>query len=705
MNDATPGNAASVPALLNQAQTLGRQGRRAEAEQMLRRVLTLAPDHFDALHHLGILRFQAGDKDDALGLLSRACDRNPGSCLAHFNRGIVLEALGRNEEALACYDRAIALEPGLAAAHFNRGQIHRKTGRDREALADFERAIALQPDFAEAHNNRGNVLQDLGRHPEALASFDEAIRRRPDFALAHLNRAGVLRVLGRAQEALAIFDRAVALMPGLAEAHGNRGIVLCELNRHPEALESLDRALALKPGFAEAHGYRGRALRALNRHAEALASLDRALVLKPGLVEAHLERGGALRALGRPQEALESHDRALALMPDLAEAHTNRAVVLRDLNRHPEALASLDRALALKPDSAETYNNRGNVLRDLGRPAEAIAGYEQAIRLRPDFAEAYMNLGIQKLLLGDYAGGWPLYEWRRKTDQFAEWRRDFPQPVWTGGPIAGKTILLYAEQGLGDTLQFLRYVPRVEALGARVILEIPAPLAALTQTLASDCTRIIRGETPPAFDLHCPLMSLPLALGTTVETIPAEIPYLAADARKVGEVRTRLGTRSGKRIGLAWSGYAGHRNDRDRSLALRRLEPLLQPGLEFHSLQRDIRPDDMAALAELSRIRRHQDELRDFSDTAALISELDLVITVDTSIAHLAGALGKPAWLMLSTRPDWRWMTERSDSPWYPTLRLFRQKSAGDWDGVVEDIAESLSVSTSQGKSNSGHQR
>lgn len=694
MNEAIPGNGqttTSVPALLQQALALSQQRRLPEAEQVLRRALALAPDSFDALHHLGILRFQAGDKDDALGFLTLACERDPRNALAQYNRGIVLEALARQDDALDCYDRAIALDPGFVAALFNRGQVHRKSGRNREALADFERALALKPDFAEAHNNRGNTLQDLGRHQEALASFDEAIRRKPDFALAHLNRGVTLRALGRAQEALAIFDRAVALMPGIAEAHANRGIVLRDLNRPHEALENLDRAIALKPDFAEAHSYRGRVLRDLNRHAEALENLDRALALKPGLAEAHLDRGGALRALGRPQEALTAYDRALALMPDLAEAHANRAIVLRDLNRHPEALEHLDRALALKPDSAEAHNNRGNVLRDLNRPAEAIISYEQAIQLKPDFAEAHMNLGIQKLLLGDYAGGWPLYEWRRKTDQFTEWRREFTQPEWTGEQsVAGKTVLLYAEQGLGDAIQFMRYVPRVEALGATVLLEILAPLAALAGTLRARARRIIKGETLPDFDLQCPLMSLPLAFGTRVETLPAEIPYLTADPRKVEEVRARLGARSRTRIGLAWSGYAGHRNDRDRSLALRRLEPLLRLDFEFHSLQRDIRPDDLAALAGFTQLRPHQDEIKDFSDTAALMSELDLVITVDTSVAHLAGALGKPTWLMLSTRPDWRWMTERSDSPWYPTLRLFRQKNTGDWDGMIAEIVAEL---------------
>lgn len=302
-----------------------------------------------------------------------------------------------------------------------------------------------------------------------------------------------------------------------------------------------------------------------------------------------------------------------------------------------------------------------------------------------------MNLGIQKLLLGDYAGGWPLYEWRRKTDQFAEWRRMFTQPEWTGEqPIAGKTLLLYAEQGLGDAIQFMRYVPQAEALGATVILEIPSPLATLSDTLNARARRIIKGETPPDFDLHCPLMSLPLAFGTRVDTIPAAIPYLGVDPRKAADVRARLGAKSVTRIGLAWSGYAGHRNDRDRSLALRALEPLLRLEFEYHSLQRDIRPDDAAVLAEFARVRSHQDELRDFSDTAALISEMDLVITVDTSVAHLAGALGKTTWVMLPTRPDWRWMTARSDSPWYPSVRLFRQKSAGDWGRVIEEMITEL---------------
>ncbi len=529
-------------------------------------------------------------------------------------------------------------------------------GRYEEALRFITAACAIQPDDYIVHCNQGKVFQELKRYAEALASYDRTLSLKSDYAPAYYNRGSVLYDLQRNEDALASYDKAIALIPGYAEAYNNRGNVLKDLQRYAEALASYDKAIALNPGYALAYN----------------------------------NRGTALEQLGRYQEALACYAKVIALKPDLAPAYNNQGNVLKELGRYQEALASYDSALSLKPDYAEAHNNRGNALKDLGRYEEALASYSKAISLYPDFAEAYYNKSHLKLLLGDYKEGWPLYEWRWKTSQ-KDLVRNFKQPLWLGDrPIAGQTILLHAEQGLGDVIQMVRYVTMVEALGATVILELPASLVPLLRTLKGASTLVASGDTLPAFDLHCPLMTLPLAFKTSVDSIPAPVPYLAADPQKLLAWRERLGIKGSPRIGLAWSGNPQHKNDRNRSTALRTFEPLLGLDCEYHALQKEIRAEDKLALAEFTDIQAHEDQLKDFADTAALVAELDLVITVDSSVAHLAGAMGKAVWILLPYDPDYRWLTARSDSPWYPTVRLFRQHSIGDWEGVIRDISSVL---------------
>jgi hypothetical protein len=333
------------------------------------------------------------------------------------------------------------------------------------------------------------------------------------------------------------------------------------------------------------------------------------------------------------------------------------------------------------------------VLLALRRFDEALSCYERAAGMRPDFAEAHFHEGCCRLLTGDFQRGWQKYEWRwLLADQRAEARRNFSQPLWTGvQDIAGKTLLLHAEQGFGDTIQFCRYLPLVVERGAKVILEVQPALAALMRTLPCPMQVIVKGEALPAFDLHCPLLSLPRAFGTELTTIPPTIPYLCASAAAATNWRSRLDAMRRPRVGLAWSGSPTHKNDHNRSLAL---EPLLSAldGIEATtiSLQREVRTADAAILLERSNLVRLGEELKDFSDTAALISNLDLVVSVDTAVAHLAGALAKPVWVLLSYNPDWRWLLDRDDSPWYPTARLFRQDESRAWDGVLGRLSSAL---------------
>jgi hypothetical protein len=410
------------------------------------------------------------------------------------------------------------------------------------------------------------------------------------------------------------------------------------------------------------------------------------------MASAWLGRGNVFCALNRNDDALAAYDKALTLNRDFAEAWLGRGHVFRNAGRHEEALAAYERVLALKPDLPEAWFSRGNVFFDLNRDDEALQDFEKAISLRPANAEALLNKSLVKLSLGDFEEGWALYEWRWKSKFFSSPVRHFSQKPWLGdADIAGKTVLVHSEQGFGDTIQFYRYLAKLEKLGCKVILETPAPLVPLFTAQKSNFEIITWGATHPQFDLHCPLMSLPHAFKTTLQTIPASIPYLFSSSDKLDHWRTKLDKKGKPRVGLAWS--ANSRNtDTRRNIPLELLLPKMSTGIEWHSLQKDVPEDDRSGLKSIPAIVDYTASLNDFSDTAALIAELDLVISVDTVVAHLAGALGKSVWILLPFHPDFRWLRGRTDSPWYPTARLFRQTHNGDWGGVIDQVSRELQM-------------
>jgi tetratricopeptide (TPR) repeat protein len=626
----------------------------------------------------------------------RPASSAPASSLA---QALALHQTGRLADAERIYNQILALWPDHFDARHLLGVIFLQRGRHADALRQIDLALKINPHNAPALNNRGVALQELKRLDEALGSFERAVTLKPDYAEAHSNRANILKALRRYDEALSGYDRALVLRPDYAEAHSNRGNVLCELKRFEEALASCERAIALRPDFAEAHCNRGNALCKLKRLDEALAGYDRALCLKPDYAEAHSNRGTALHDLHRFEEALASYNCALALRPDFAEALCNRGSALQELKRFEEALADYDRAILLRKDFAEAYSNRGNALKELDRFDEARASFDRATSLRPDFAEAHFNAAMCLMLTGNLSEGWKKYEWRWQTDQLAGELRNFAQPQWIGSDdIAGKTILLHAEQGLGDTIQFCRYVPLLAQRAGRVIFEVQKPLVELMGTLSGGAQIVGRGDPLPAFDLYCPLLSLPRAFDTDLESIPGDTPYLSAAASKSNGWRNRLGEHAKPRIGLVWAGDPrkrlpnAHRIDRQRSIEFDSMAPLLEvPGCEFYSLQKGQQAVSQLRNSPLrNRVIDWTDDLQDFSDTAALIDNLDLVIAVDTSVAHLAGALGKPFWLINRYNTCWRWLLGRDDSPWYPGARLFRQDQKREWDTVFARLAAAL---------------
>jgi tetratricopeptide (TPR) repeat protein len=603
-----------------------------------------------------------------------------------------LHQAGRLAEAENAYNQVLAKHPDHFDSLHLLGIVFHQRGDHARALRHIDLALKINPNHIVALNNRGIACRELKRFEEALASYDRALELWPGYADALLGRGHALKQLKRFEEALASYDRALTLRPDLAEAHVNRGDVLHELKRFAEALASYDRALGIRQDITEAHANRGSALHALKRFEEALASYDHALALRPDYAEARYNRGNVLHSLKRFEEALTNYEQALALRPDYVEALANRGVTLHQLKRFEAALESQDRALAVRPDYAEAFVNRGVTLHELKRFEAALASYDRAIALRPDYAQAHFNEAVCRMLIGDFDRGWQKFEWGWETEELKNAKRTFPQPLWLGSDeIAGKTILLHGVHGLGDTIQFCRYAPHVEARGARVVLEVHEPLRALMGTLAGVAQIVSRGEPLPDFDLHCPLLSLPLAFGTRLATIPAQTPYLRASPQAVMDWNARLGPRQRPRIGLAWSGRPEHDNDRNRSMKLSTLlSPLAGCDATYVSLQREVRADDAPVLQGRGDILHFGEELKSYADTAALVANLDLVISVDTSVAHLAGALAKPVWILLPYIPDWRWLLDRDDSPWYPTARLFRQDATRKWDNVMARVHAAL---------------
>jgi Tfp pilus assembly protein PilF len=486
----------------------------------------------------------------------------------------------------------------------------------------------------------------------------------------------------------------MAMNPALAQvpAKLHQARTLHEQGELARARFLYEKVLKIQPRNVEALNWLGVISAQTGNANRGVYLFGRATEIDPDNAGIHCNMGLALHELGQLADALRSHDRAIALRTDYAEAYFNRGNVLRDLYQLEAALASYDQAIALNADYADAYSNRGIVLYELRHLDAALASYERALAIRPDYAKAHFNKASTLLLRGDLHGGWPHYEWRWKLGGASLTRgRQFQQPRWLGKEsLAGKTILLYGEQGFGDTLQFCRYAKSVADLGARVILEVQKPLMPLLADLDGPSQLIATGSALPPLDYHCPLMSLPLAFNTCLDTIPASVPYLLADPIKVARWRERLGETKAPRIGLVWSGSATNLNDHNRSIRLADWVPYLPAQCQFVSLQKDVREADAATLESTPTVLNFADELNDFSDTAALCECMDLVISVCTSVAHLSGALGKDTWVMLGFAADWRWLLDRADSPWYPSMKLYRPRNRGDWQGVFGQVESDL---------------
>jgi tetratricopeptide (TPR) repeat protein len=687
-----PHSLSNLPAILEAGLRHHRAGQLAEAERVYRQVLAMDASHADALHLLGAIAHQVGQHHIAVETIGKAIAIKPEIAAYHANLGTTLKALGRLDEAIAAYKNAIGCQPDFAEVHVNLGNILKKTGRLGEAVAAYKNAINYQPDFAEAHTNLGNALQNLGRLEEAIAAYNRAIHLNPDDVHAHSNLGNAFKALGQLDKAVAAYNQAIRTKPDFAEAHFNLGIALKTLGQFDNAIAAYNQAIRLKPDFAEAHSDLGNVLQNSGRLDEAVAAYHNAISFKPDFAAAHSNLGNVLKDLGRLDEATASYNKAIRLQPNFAEAHANLGHALQDLGRLDEAVAAYHKAISFKPDFAEAHSGLGNALKNLGRLDDAIAAHNTAIGHQPDYAQGHINLGIGLLLSGDITNGWAEYEWRWRKAENEAALLGFSKPQWQGEEVNGQTILLHAEQGLGDTIQFCRYATLIAARGARVLLQAPRSLLTALSGLEGVDRVIAAGEPLPPFDIHCPLMSLPHIFGTGLATIPAPFSYIPINEAKRRNWQQRLSPTAGRRIGIVWAGNPQHGNDRNRSLPFAALAPLWNiPGIRWYSLQVGERRADLDATPP-GVIEDLSPSLDDFAQTAAAISQLDLVLTVDTSVAHLAGAIGHPTWVMLPFVPDWRWLMGRQDSPWYPSVRLFRQVQYGAWGSVIHSVEAALAA-------------
>jgi tetratricopeptide (TPR) repeat protein len=705
---------------------LASRGRLEEAERCYREVLRRRSDYSPALAGLGDLLAQRGRFDEAADAFRKALEFNPADATTSRNYGNVCMRRGALEDAVAALRQSLRLRPD-AETYNDLAIVLGRLGRRDEAIAAYREALRIRPEFPDAHNNLGNILRDLGKLDEAIGHFQEALRLRPNYPECHNNLAIALRRKGRHDEAFAGYHRALALRPTYAEAHNNLGFALADRGRLPEAVPYYQQAVRLRPDYFEAHLNLGNALSDLGRHGEAENVFRQAVRLQPRDARTHKSLGIVLARQDKFDAAVASFREALKLKPDFADVYNDLAITLSRQNKFEEALAAYRDALQIRPDFPEVYSNMGNALRNLGKFDESITAYKKAIELKPKYADAYNNLGIAYaeagrfdeavasyteclrlhpnhvdahmnraltwLRRGDYAQGWAEYEWRWKKRALTN--RPLIQPQWNGFPLMGRRILLITEQGFGDTIQFVRYCPVLKARGATVILECPERLIPLISRCEGIDHLIPHGKEIPDYDVYAPLLTVPGLVATAPESAPAEVPYIKPDPELVEKWRKELAGIEGFKVGINWQGNAQYAGDRHRSIPLKHFEALARiPGVQLISIQKNHGSDQLKEYGEKFKIidlgPKLDESTGPFLDTAAVMVNLDLFITSDTAVAHLAGALGVPMWMALSTAADWRWMTEREDNPWYPTMRLFRQEEFMVWAPVFKRLAKEL---------------
>lgn len=646
--------------------------------------------------HEALKEYEGGRYARAEAILRQVVEQRPGNGWAWHLRGLTASRAGDPIRAVDCFVRAVACDTSNARYCAALADSLVRLERDDDAMAPWQRAIDIDPKNPAWRTGMARCLSRLGRHDEALPYFRAALRQLPGDASLHAAYGYALQRLGNAAEAAEQYRNALSVDPHRDEVRLNLAAAFRDIGDEEAAAAQCREVLRHNPRSVSALNNLGAALCRLGRIEEAVRRLEAAMLLEPENLTTLHNLGVALDAAGAAAEAETCLRKALALRPDFPDAHRSLANLLRGSGRLDEAALHYRAVIERLPLDFRSYGNLGLVLLNLNRPHDAVAVYEKALALQPGRPDIQTSLGIAQLLVGDFENGWTNYEARWHGDRAPAWRPGYGAMLWRdgngkGGHAGGKTptILVHAEQGFGDTLQFCRYLPLVSATGAHVVFECQSPLAELMATLpkaspAQDIRIISRDDPAPAADYHAPLLSLPSIFGTTLDTIPSQVPYLAVPSAK-SAIWAAFPFAQGLNVGLVWSGNPERQDDHMRSCPVAALAPLFENGAaRFYGLAKNPAPELPTGVVDLGPV------LSDFGDTAAVMERLDLVISVDTASAHLAGALGRPVWVMLGHAADWRYLLDREDSPWYPTMRLFRQKGPGDWLSVTRRVAEEL---------------
>ncbi len=635
-----------------------------------------------------------GKFTDAAESYRHAIAINPRYAKAFCNLGFALNQLGQHTDAEECLNQALAIDPTLADAYYLLGSIHQLHARFDEAIHFFQKTLECDSRFEFAYRNLCLLLFQIGAVEQAREVILTGVEFFPHSIEFHFFLGNLYYAEKEWALSVASFQHALSIQPDYAPAYVNMAMALRDQGNPDQALEALGRAVRIDPSVADWHLKRGHILQLQQQEEQALQCYRQAIVLQPDFALAHTNLGSLYAQIGQPEQALASYRKALSLNPLNASMHFNVGSVLQTLGKLDEAIEAYRQALAIDASHLGALVNIASVLDGQKKYDDALACYNEALARYPEDAQIHLNKAYMLLRIGRYSEGWKEYEYRWKRDGAPELH--FSQPLWLGAEdLSGKTILLHGEQGYGDMLHFVRYTKLVAAMGARVYLQVPASLALLTARCAGVTAVFAPGEQIPPFDFHCPLMSLPLACKTEVSTIPADIPYLKGDPARFTHWREKLGEKTGLRVGLAWAGDPRKSEpmsaamDRQRSMRFENMLPLLEVhGVEFFSLQVGDAP--RMQLKDHPQVRDFTSELANFQETAALVENLDLVISVDTSIVHLSGAIGKPVWILDRLGHCYRWLVGREDSPWYPNARIFRQPVSGDWESVIDHVRRAL---------------
>lgn len=610
-----------------------------------------------------------------------------------FQEALNNHQAGRLQEAERLYLSILETHPNHPDALHLLGLLTQQSGQPRQAIQWISRAIEADPSAPPYYNSLANVLQSVGLYPEALIYYRQSIALNPAYVDAYTNMGLTLQTQGDTTEAMACYREALRLNPASPETCNNLGLLLKSEKRLPEAVQYFQQAIEQEAEFYQAYINLGNAYHDLDQLDDAIQAYRQGLALYPNSPEGLTNLAIALGEKSEFQEALTLCRQAQALDPDFPDAPLTLANLYQQMGDYPQAITAYQAALEKFPGDVEARNNLGIAYQSQGNLDAALSSFDQALDLNPGHPESHFNRAMTLMKAGRFTEGWLEYEWR-----FSTWsipRREFTQPLWDGSPFHGKTLLVYSEQGYGDAFQFVRYLSRVKALGGKVLLECHPGTLRLLQTMSGPDHCFERrpdGTSPESFDLQIPLMSLPRVLNTTLETIPDSVPYLSAPPEMIAHWQTRIPPAPALNIGLVWSGSPTNKNGNFRSCPLSALSPLLSLiGVKFYSLQTGPACEELANTPAFSSLITDLSlELTDFAETAAAICQLDLVISIDTSVAHLTGALGKPVFTLLPFNSDWRWLSGRTDSPWYPGMRLFRQNHHGDWTGVIHEVRQAL---------------